>query len=139
MTTSSATTTRDPDDERLARLRALGLYGLVAHIDEIGDEPLLDRIIAIEEKERQSRSLQRRVKSARCGRFKPLADFDWSWPRKIDREHVEELFRFQFLAEGANVVFVGPNGVGKTTLAQNLAYQCYVASPMTEIPAPRRT
>jgi DNA replication protein DnaC len=114
------------EDERVAKLRALGLYGLIVHFEEIKDEPLLDHLIDIEEKERKSRSLERRVKAARCGRFKSIADFDWAWPRKIDREHVDELFRFHFLVEGANVVFVGPNGVGKTTLAQNLAYEAVI-------------
>lgn len=126
MTRSKTTGNGRDSDERAARLCALGLYGLLAHIKEIGDEPLLDKLIDIEEKERQSRSLERRVRVARCGRFKPYADFDWAWPRKIDREHVHELFRFQFLAEGANVIFVGPNGVGKTTLAQNLAYEAVI-------------
>lgn len=57
------------------------------------------------------------------GRFKLLPDFDWSWPAQIDREQVEDLFTFDFLRSGANVVFIGPNGIGKTTLAQNLAHQ----------------
>jgi DNA replication protein DnaC len=52
-----------------------------------------------------------------------MADFDWSWPTKGDRELIEELFTFQFLNEAANVVLVGANGVGKTMIAQNLAHQ----------------
>jgi DNA replication protein DnaC len=52
-----------------------------------------------------------------------MADFEWTWPRKIDRELVEDLFRLEFLEEGANVVLVGPNGAGKTMIAQNLAHQ----------------
>lgn len=40
---------------------------------------------------------------------------------------MEELFTFKFLEEKANVVFVGNNGIGKTMLAQNLAYQALVA------------
>ena len=52
-----------------------------------------------------------------------MADFDWTWPKKVDREAVEELFTFAFLTEGENVVILGPNGVGKTMIAQNLAHQ----------------
>ncbi|MDP3209100.1 MAG: ATP-binding protein, partial [Rhodoglobus sp.] len=37
-------------------------------------------------------------------------------------EQLDELLGLGFLAEGANVVLVGPNGVGKTMLAKNLAY-----------------
>jgi len=57
------------------------------------------------------------------GPFKPMADFDWAWPKKIDRELVEDLFRMEFAVEAANVVLVGPNGTGKTMIAQNLAHQ----------------
>jgi len=41
-----------------------------------------------------------------------MVDFDYQWPRKIDRLLIEDLFTFQWLDEGANVVLVGPNGVG---------------------------
>ena len=52
-----------------------------------------------------------------------LHDFDWKWPRKVDRAQIEDLFTLDFVAEGANVVVLGPNGVGKTMIAQNLCYQ----------------
>jgi len=52
-----------------------------------------------------------------------MADFDWAWPSKIDRDAIEEAFRLDFIAQGDNLVLIGPNGVGKTMLAQNLCYQ----------------
>lgn len=109
-------------DDLYQRLRALGLLGLAARLDEIRDEPWLQRVIAIEDEERQHRGLDRRMKNSRLGRFKPIADFDWSWPKAIDREAVEVLFRLGFIEEGANIVLVGPNGIGKTMIAKNLAH-----------------
>ena len=38
------------------------------------------------------------------------------------RELVEELLGLGFLGEAANVVLMGPNGVGKTTIARNIGY-----------------
>ncbi|HEY6223615.1 MAG TPA: IS21-like element helper ATPase IstB [Gemmatimonadales bacterium] len=111
-----------PDDQK-TRASKLGLHGLIANWDEVKDRAWLDELLGYEEKERQRRSLERRVRNARLGRFKPMTDFDWAWPKKIDRELVEELFRFDFLAEAANVVLAGPNGIGKTMIAQNLAHQ----------------
>lgn len=105
------------------RARALGLYGLLAHWEEFGAAPWLSRLLEIEEAERVRRSMERRISAARLGRFKPMSAFDWNWPSKIDRALVEELFALEFLEDAANVVLVGPNGVGKTMLAQNLAYQ----------------
>jgi DNA replication protein DnaC len=105
------------------RAKRLGLYGLLAHWNDIEAEHWLERLIEYEEAERQRRSLVRRVRSARLGRFKPMVDFDWSWPTKIDREAIDDLFAFDFLTEAANIVLLGPNGVGKTMIAQNLAHQ----------------
>uniref|UniRef100_UPI003D13E3B5 ATP-binding protein n=1 Tax=Haliangium sp. TaxID=2663208 RepID=UPI003D13E3B5 len=117
MTTSDLT----PDELR-ARLRKLGLYGLLAQWDDICDEPWLRLVIAIEEAERRRRSLDRRLRDSRIGTFKAIADFDWTWPRRIDRPAIEELFSLGFLHEGTNVILVGPNGVGKTMLLKNLAH-----------------
>jgi DNA replication protein DnaC len=107
-------------------LRALGLWGLFAHFDETAAEPWLPIVVRYEQQERQRRSLQRRLKQATLGSFKPVADFDWSWPKKIDRELIEELLQLQSVSEGVNIILVGPNGVGKTTLAKNLTHQAIV-------------
>ena len=40
----------------------------------------------------------------------------------MDRESIEALFSLRFVEEGANIVLVGPNGVGKTMVAKNLAH-----------------
>jgi DNA replication protein DnaC len=104
------------------RARRLGLFGVLAHWPEAAREDCLPRLLDWEEGERQRRSLERRLHSARLGAFKAMADFDWQWPNKIDRDAVEDLFRLEFLAEAANVILVGPNGVGKTMIAKNLAH-----------------
>jgi DNA replication protein DnaC len=113
------------DLERQAR--ALKLHGLLAHWQEVQDQPWLARFLGWEEQERAQRGLERRLRRARLGAFKPIADFDWSWPKKIERTQVEDLFRLDWLAAATNVVLVGPNGVGKTLLAKNLAYQAVLA------------
>jgi DNA replication protein DnaC len=116
------TTTTKPESLR-ARLHELGLYGLLAHFEEIREQPWIDTVLEYEQAERARRSLERRIKNARVGAFKPMADFDWKWPAKIDRTTIEELFTFTFIDEGANVVLVGPNGIGKSMVAKNLAHQ----------------
>lgn len=108
------------------RLRRLGLHGLLARWTEIADKPWLVELLAIEEDERQRRSLDRRLRNARIGAFKPMADFDWAWPKRIDRAAVEELFSLSFLDEGNNAVLLGPNGVGKSMLLRNLAHHALV-------------
>jgi DNA replication protein DnaC len=122
MSNSLAAVIPEPAADR-DRARRLGLYGLLAQWDEVRDQEWLPRLLEIEDAERRRRSLERRIHSARIGAFKPMADFDWEWPKKIHRPTIEELFTLQFLEERANVVLLGPNGVGKSMIARNLAYQ----------------
>lgn len=46
-----------------------------------------------EQKQRCRPSLERRLSRSRLGRFKSMADFDWAWPKKIDRDVVESALR----------------------------------------------
>ena len=85
-------------------------------------EPWVERVIDIEDRERKRRSLERRLTNARIGAFKPIADFDWAWPKRTDRPLIEELFSLAFVHDATNVVLVGPNGVGKTMLVKNLLH-----------------
>lgn len=117
----------------IARLVALKLYGLLERWDEIHDEPWLARVVEWEEASRSRRSLERRLKRARLGSFKPMTDFDWTWPRKIDRAQVEDLFRLRWVASATNVVLVGANGVGKTMIAHNLAHQAILAGHTAKV------
>ena len=110
-------------DSLMDRARALGLHGLLAHWDEVADCGWLPALIDWEEEERRSRSLKRRLADARIGEFKPLADFNWDWPRRCDRVAVEDFMSLNFLTEAANIVLVGPNGVGKSTIAAIIAHR----------------
>jgi DNA replication protein DnaC len=111
------------DEELLQRrVRALGLYGVLAHWGELCDAPWLTALVEYEEKERAHRSLERRLKNSSVGAFKPIADFDWKHPTKIDRRLITELFNLEFLTEGINPIFFGPNGVGKSLIVKNLTH-----------------
>jgi len=112
----------DPKDPK-ERARRLGLHGLLAHWSEIEGKPWLGELLDIEEKERTKRSLERRLRHARIGAFKSMADFDWTWPKSVDKDALDELFTLGFIAEGSNAVLLGPNGVGKTMMMRNIAHQ----------------
>lgn len=105
------------------RATTLGLHGLLAHLEQVGHEPWVPTLLDWEEQERASRGLARRIQSAHIGRFRPMTDFDWAWPKKLDRDAVDEAFRLDFIPQADNLVLLGPNGVGKTMIAQNLCYQ----------------
>lgn len=120
-------TPADSDDQSVSpdlreHARRLGLFGLLARWNEVATKPWLAELFEIEEAERRRRSLDRRLRLARIGAVKPMADFNWAFPRKIDRAAIEELFSLAFVAEGINAIVLGPNGVGKTMLLRNLAH-----------------
>ena len=115
------------DDPLMARAKVLKLYGMLAHWEEIEETGWIVPLIHWEEEERARRSLERRLGNAHLGRFRSLADFDWSWPKRCDREAIDELMGLAFLKEAANAILVGPNGVGKSTIARNIAHQAVLA------------
>ncbi len=110
---------------------ALRLHGLIEHWAEVMAQPeqahWVAQMLTWEAAERSRRSLERRLREAHIGRFKPLADFDWAWPRQIDRSAVEDLMTLAFVKDASNVVLVGPNGVGKSMCACNIGYQAVLA------------
>jgi DNA replication protein DnaC len=107
----------------------LGFRAIEANWSEYGNQPWLESLLKAEEQERDRRSLERRIKDAEIGKFKPMSEFDWSWPKKIDREQIEDLLTLKFLQsdEGLNVVFMSPNGLGKSMIAQNLVYNAVMS------------
>jgi DNA replication protein DnaC len=107
----------------LARAKALQLHGLLAHWQEAVTENWMPKLLEWEEQERAHRSLERRIKAAHIGRFKPLCDFDWNWPKRCDRQSIEALMSLDFLTDATNVILFGQNGLGKSTIAKNIAYQ----------------
>ena len=87
----------------------------------------LARLIDGEAQRRQELAIQRRIAAARFPCIKTLDQFDWNWPKKINRTQVQNLFRLAFLPEKANVVFMGGVGLGKSHLASALGYAACLA------------
>lgn len=109
-----------------ARAAALHLNGLLAHWAQAANAPWLPHLLEWEEGERARRSMERRLRDSRIGSLKPLADFDWTWPSRCDRQAIEELMGLEFMAEAANAILFGPNGIGKSTIARNIAHQALI-------------
>ncbi len=83
----------------------------------------LSELITAEADMRRDRTIQRRIKLARFPVIKTLEQFNWSWPKKINRSQIQNLFRLKFIEEKSNIVFIGGVGLGKTHLATALGYQ----------------
>jgi DNA replication protein DnaC len=118
------------------QLRQLGLIHTAADLNDFlaratqkrwSPVVQLERLVQTELEARLHQRVERRLKDARLGRFKPLADFEWTWPTQIHRSTVERVFTLDFLTQRENVIIVAPNGLGKTMLAKNLVHHAILA------------
>ena len=119
-----------------AQLSKIGLRATAGQLDDfiaratkqrLSPRALLEQIAQAETTDRAQRNLQRLLGQARIGRFKPMVDFDWNWPKKIDRELIERALTLDFINEGRNLILLGANGLGKTMIAKNLAHSAVMA------------
>ena len=118
------------------QLAALGLRHTAAHLDDVvalaakrrwSTTQFLEHLVESEQQERTRRSLERRLARSRLGRFTPMSEFDWAWPKRIDRGAVEAALRLEFLEDARNILLVAPQGLGKTMIAQNIAHAAVLA------------
>ena len=116
----------NPIESLHQRAKALHLHGLLAHWPEVAAEPWVECLLQWEKQEQARRSLERRLSEAHLGRFKPLCDFDWNWPKRCDRAAIEALMTLDFVKEAANAILIGQSGLGKTMLARNIAHQAVI-------------
>jgi DNA replication protein DnaC len=75
---------------------------------------------------RENRAIERRIKKARFPVLKTLDNFEWSWPKKINRPQIQNLFRLAFIADKANVVLISTVGLGKTHISIALGHAACV-------------
>jgi hypothetical protein len=76
------------------RLVALGLRATSDALDDLvatatkkrwGLHDALEHLADLEDQDRARRGLERRTSRSKLPKFKPIADFDWNWPKKIDQ------------------------------------------------------
>jgi DNA replication protein DnaC len=126
----------NPKTDLSHQLRQLGLKAAAESIDDFlaratksqwSAHMILEELIRMESNDRHHRGLQRRLQFSRIGRFKVIADFDWNWPKKIDRDVIHRALTLDFIREGRNLILIGANGLGKTMIAKNIAHAAVLA------------
>ena len=133
MTTDRPITSGRPaaTDLLRAQLATLKLPHLLDHFESLAQQAgaeqwshveYLTRLIEGEAHQREDRSIQRRVALARFPVLKTLDQFDWGWPKKINRPQIQNLFRLRFIEEKANVIFISNVGLGKSHLSIALGH-----------------
>jgi DNA replication protein DnaC len=88
---------------------------------------LLEQLAQEEAQARSRRSLERRLRRSGIKKFKVMADVEWSWPKTIERQVIEEALTLSFLREARNFILIGPNGLGKSMIAKNICHLAVLA------------
>jgi DNA replication protein DnaC len=89
------------NNSRSSQLQQIGLRALPTQLDDFlahaakarwSPHQILEQVVQAELAERSRRSLETRLRLSGIKRFKPIADFDWSWPTRIERDVIERAF-----------------------------------------------
>ncbi len=113
-----------PPLERLTQYcQRLRLYQVEAELPTLLDQAakrdlaysdFLDEVLGLECRSKQEQHLAMRIRMARFPFQKTLEGFEWKLQPSIDPKVIKELATGRFLADGENVLLLGPPGVGKT-------------------------
>jgi DNA replication protein DnaC len=113
----------------LTKLRHLRLSGMAEALPariaqaEGGSMSFLEFLELLVEDElarRSDRLFARRLKQADIRAIKELKDFDWSFNQKIPKNRIVELGTGRFVGQHADVLLIGPPGLGKSHIVTAL-------------------
>jgi DNA replication protein DnaC len=112
-------------------LLSLNLNHIAENYREVLDEAarknsptleILVQLVSGQLSARRDGALARRVRAARLPKMKTLAEYDFSFPKRIAKQKVLRLFDLQFIDTYQCAVLIGSTGLGKTHLLTALGY-----------------
>ena len=109
-----------------SQLKSLNCHGMAAAWNEIsadaaqlGAETTLQRLLQAETAERQARSLNYQLKTAKFPIHRDFTDFSWD-DITLAQNRIEKLASAEFTDTAQNLILVGGTGTGKTHIATAL-------------------
>jgi DNA replication protein DnaC len=109
--------------ENLRHLKLHKIHGLLegsleeASKGNLSYSDFLDHILSMEVSSKMEKNITMRTSMAKFPFIKTLESFDFDFQPSIDKKRIKELAGCRFIANGENVILLGPPGVGKTHLA----------------------
>ena len=110
----------------ITNLQYLKLNQMVEHLDEVIDfcmsnklsfTDALIKLTNYEIDSKETNAIKAMVKVGAFPFLKELKDFDFSFQPSINEQEIRELATLRFIDNHENIIFYGPSGVGKTSLA----------------------
>jgi DNA replication protein DnaC len=118
-------------DAMIATMKSLKLHGMAQAVTDLAQQqgpafkqaqPVLDDLLKAEVAEREVRSINYQLKSARFPAYRDLSGFKFE-DSAVDVALVKTLHGCEFVDDAHNVVFIGGPGTGKTHLATAIGVQ----------------
>jgi DNA replication protein DnaC len=81
-----------------------------------------ERLINEEVNDKMSRAIKKRIIKAKFPKIKTIDEYDFNYPKKINKQQILKLFDLKFTEEPKNIIILGPTGVGKSHLASAIGY-----------------
>jgi DNA replication protein DnaC len=95
--------------------------------NQLDHSEFLELILQDELAVRASRQVERRIRTAMFRELKNLDEFDFGFNPSIKRKQVHDLASCRFIREKADLLLLGPPGVGKSFLVQAIGHQAIKA------------
>ena len=92
---------------------------------------LLHHFLLEEYQKRENRRIEYLMRMSGMKRVKLLTDFDWKFNPKIPRDKIMEFMQTDWLNIPANLVMIGPTGVGKSHIAAAFCYDAVMRGKQT--------
>lgn len=118
--------------ENLRHLRLYKIHGMLegsleeASRDNLSYTDFLDSLLSQEIAAKTEKNVAMRTSMAKFPFVKTLESFDFNFQPSIDKKRIKELATCRFIANGENVILLGPPGVGKTHLAVSLGVKAVI-------------
>jgi DNA replication protein DnaC len=108
-------------------------FGLLSDLDGYSPEErqFLEAFLSREYALKDQKKREHLLRMSGIKRIKLLADFDWTFNPGIPREKLMEFMQTDWLVKPANLVLIGPSGVGKTHVASALCYDAVLKGKQT--------
>lgn len=94
-----------------------------AEANELSYLDFADQLVAHEQDERNRKRIGLNLRKAGFPVTKYLEEFDYRHQTTITKRQVNQLLDFRFIDERANLIFIGPPGVGKTHLSIGIGHK----------------
>ena len=93
---------------------------ILAQSKGLDHHQFLEKLLRAEAIEKKKRSIKLRLVQAKLGYYRRMIDYDWNWPKKINRNQIENQLNLDFMTNKANLILMGAQGLGKTMIAKNI-------------------